>query len=140
MSKKYCPETDKTDEGHMNQTCKNAHSRKPKPIPCEKPNSASLHEHMKNHIQDHYRFKMELVPPGSQRSNEAEVAIRNFKCHFLSILAGTSTNFPQAHGADYYHKQKSPSTFWNNQMLHQQYQPTPISADPLTTTKYHKHQ
>jgi hypothetical protein len=37
---------------------------------------------------------MELVPPGCQRRNVAEVAIRNFKAHFLSILAGVANNFP----------------------------------------------
>ena len=51
-------------------------------------------ENMKNHIRDHYKFKLELVPPGYHQRNAAEVAIRNFKCHFLSVLAGTATNFP----------------------------------------------
>ena len=37
---------------------------------------------------------MELVPPGCHRRNAAEVAIRNFKAHFLSVLAGVANNFP----------------------------------------------
>ncbi len=37
---------------------------------------------------------MELVPPGCHRCNAAEVAICNFKAHFLSILAGVANAFP----------------------------------------------
>jgi len=37
---------------------------------------------------------MELVPPGCHQRNAAEVAIRNFKAHFLSILAGVAEHFP----------------------------------------------
>ena len=51
---------------------------------------------MKNIIRDEYQMKLELVPPGCHRRNAAEVAIRNFKAHFLSILAGTATSFPPA--------------------------------------------
>ena len=51
-------------------------------------------DNMKNHIRDYYMFKLELVPHGCHRRNAAEVAIRNFKCHFLIVLAGTATNFP----------------------------------------------
>jgi hypothetical protein len=35
-----------------------------------------------------------LVPPGCHRRNAAKVAIRNFKAHFLSVLAGVSNDFP----------------------------------------------
>eukprot|EP00804_Cyclotella_cryptica_P003418 CCRYP_018558-RA/>CCRYP_018558-RA protein AED:0.36 eAED:0.21 QI:0/0/0/1/1/0.83/6/0/1396 len=49
---------------------------------------------MKDHIKDTYKFEVELVPPGCHRRNAAEVAIRNFKSHFLSILAGVDTTFP----------------------------------------------
>eukprot|EP00956_Cyclotella_meneghiniana_P024798 scaffold50421_cov81-Cyclotella_meneghiniana.AAC.3 len=51
-------------------------------------------EAMKNHIRDDLKLTMELVPPGCHRRNAAEVAIRNFKSHFLSVLAGTADNFP----------------------------------------------
>ena len=34
------------------------------------------------------------VPPGCHRRNAAEVAIRNFKAHFLGILAGVVDDFP----------------------------------------------
>ena len=49
---------------------------------------------MKEHIKQQHKFKMELVPPGCHRRNAAEVAIRNFKAHFLSVLAGTADTFP----------------------------------------------
>ena len=51
-------------------------------------------ESLKTIIQDEYKMKMELVPPGTHRRNAAEVAIRNFKAHFLSVLYGTAHNFP----------------------------------------------
>ena len=39
---------------------------------------------------------MQLVPPGSHRANLAEVSIKAFKQHFLSILAGTASDFPHS--------------------------------------------
>ena len=47
---------------------------------------------MKSHIWDN--CKLELVPPGRHCQNAAEVGIRNFKNHFLSILAGVADGFP----------------------------------------------
>ena len=38
-------------------------------------------------------MEIELVLPDSHKRNAAEVAIRNFKAHFLSILAGVADNF-----------------------------------------------
>ena len=49
---------------------------------------------MKDVIRDEYSMEMELVPPGCHHRNAAEVAIRNFKAHFLSVLAGTAKDFP----------------------------------------------
>jgi hypothetical protein len=49
---------------------------------------------MKNHICNTCKFDMELVPPGCHQPNAAKVAIRNFKAHFLSVLAGVADNFP----------------------------------------------
>ena len=49
---------------------------------------------MKELIRDEYKMQLELVPPSCHRRNAAEVAIRNFKCHFLSILAGVADDFP----------------------------------------------
>ncbi len=49
---------------------------------------------MKNHIRHMCKFDMELVSPGSHQCNAAEVAIRNFKAHFLSVLAGIANDFP----------------------------------------------
>jgi hypothetical protein len=51
-------------------------------------------ENMMNHICKTCKFDMELVPPGCHQRNAAEVAIRNFKAHFLRILAGVANNFP----------------------------------------------
>jgi hypothetical protein len=45
---------------------------------------------MKDYVRDKYNMTVELVPPGCHQQNAAEVAIRNFKAHFLSILAGTA--------------------------------------------------
>ena len=36
----------------------------------------------------------QLVPPDVHRHNTAERAIRTFKAHFLAILAGIHTHFP----------------------------------------------
>ena len=49
---------------------------------------------MKDLIKNEYQMELELVPPGCHRRNAAEVAIRNFKAHFLSILAQIADNFP----------------------------------------------
>jgi hypothetical protein len=49
---------------------------------------------MKNHIRDTHKFDMELVPLECHQWNAAEVARRNFKARFLSVLAGVSKNFP----------------------------------------------
>ncbi|KAL7476263.1 hypothetical protein ACHAW6_002135 [Cyclotella cf. meneghiniana] len=48
---------------------------------------------MKAHIDKKYKFLLELIPPGCHRRNAAEVAIRNFKAHFLSMLSGASPTF-----------------------------------------------
>jgi hypothetical protein len=52
-------------------------------------------KNMKNHIRDTCKINMELVPPGCHQQNTAEVAIRNFKSHFLSVLARVADDFPQ---------------------------------------------
>ena len=51
-------------------------------------------DNMKLPIKETYKFQLEMVPPGSHRRNAATVAIRNFKAHFLSVLAGTADSFP----------------------------------------------
>jgi hypothetical protein len=52
-------------------------------------------ENIRNHVHDTCKINMELVPPRCHRQNVAEVAIRNFKSHFLSVLAGVADDFPQ---------------------------------------------
>ena len=44
---------------------------------------------------DDFNLELELIPPHTHRRNAAEVAIRNFKSHFLSVLAGTAPDFPK---------------------------------------------
>ena len=39
-------------------------------------------------------MEMELALPGCHQHNAAEVAIRNFKAKFLSVIAGTADSFP----------------------------------------------
>ena len=41
------------------------------------------------------RCKLQLVPPGSHRANLAEVTIKAWKQHFVSIEAATASNFPR---------------------------------------------
>ena len=53
-----------------------------------------ISNNMKAHIDRKYKFLIKLVPPGCHRCNAAEVAIRNFKAHFLNVLAGMSPTFP----------------------------------------------
>ncbi|KAL7538829.1 hypothetical protein ACHAWF_008258, partial [Thalassiosira exigua] len=42
-----------------------------------------------------WKHKFQLVPPNMHRRNAAERAIRTFKAHFLSILAGVAPDFPR---------------------------------------------
>ena len=49
---------------------------------------------MKALITEKYKMVYKLVPLGCHCRNVAEVAIRNFKAHFLSILAGVADDFP----------------------------------------------
>jgi hypothetical protein len=45
-------------------------------------------------ITDTHKCALQLVPPNMHRRNKAERAIRTFKAHFLSILAGVDPAFP----------------------------------------------
>ena len=51
-------------------------------------------ESTKEMIHDQYHMAMELVPPGCHQCNATEVVIRNFKTHFLSVLARAADDFP----------------------------------------------
>ena len=51
-------------------------------------------EAMKEIIRHECKMEMELVPTGCHRRNADEVAIRNFKAYFLSVLAGVADDFP----------------------------------------------
>jgi len=61
---------------------------------------------MKDHIQDECKVKLELFPPGCHRCNAAEVAIHNFKSHFLSVLAGVADDISPSLWDDCYPKVK----------------------------------
>ena len=52
-------------------------------------------EMMKILIREEYKMELKLVPPGPHRCNASEVAIRNFKAHFISILSGVADEFPK---------------------------------------------
>ena len=56
---------------------------------------SEVSEAMKTIIRDEYKMELELAPPGCHRRNAAEVGIRDFKAHFLSILTGTAEDFPR---------------------------------------------
>ena len=45
-------------------------------------------------ITEVWKSRYQLVPPDMHRRNAAERAIRTFKAHFLTILAGVAPNFP----------------------------------------------
>ena len=49
----------------------------------------------KRTIKEVWGVQFQLVPPHIHRRNAAERAIRTFKAHFISILAGVSGSFPQ---------------------------------------------
>ena len=49
---------------------------------------------MREVIREEYNMEMEEVLLGCHRRNAVEVAIRNFKAHFFSVLAGTANDFP----------------------------------------------
>jgi hypothetical protein len=52
-------------------------------------------DNMKKLIKVTCKLEMELVPPGCHQQNAAEVAIHNFKTHFLSVQAGVAEDFPE---------------------------------------------
>ena len=52
-------------------------------------------EILRNLIREEYKIELELVPPGAHIRNAAEVAIQNFKAHFISILTGVVDDFPK---------------------------------------------
>ena len=52
-------------------------------------------EAYKQFIKIKWKTKYQLVPPHTHQRNAAERAIRTFKAHFLSILAGVAPDFPR---------------------------------------------
>ena len=49
----------------------------------------------KRAITEKWNTNYQLVPPNTHRSNAAECAVRTFKAHFISILAGVAPDFPR---------------------------------------------
>ncbi|KAL7486747.1 hypothetical protein ACHAW6_012336 [Cyclotella cf. meneghiniana] len=62
--------------------------------PCRHVLDNEISNAMKTLITDTYKMTYKLVPLGCYCHSAVEVAIRNFKSHFLSILAGVTNNFP----------------------------------------------
>ena len=50
---------------------------------------------LKHLITEELGITYQLVPPDIHRHNDAERAIRTFKAHFLSFLAGITPDFPK---------------------------------------------
>ena len=46
-------------------------------------------------IRKRWKVQFQVVPPDMHRQNAAERAIRKFKAHFLTILAGVAPDFPR---------------------------------------------
>ena len=46
-------------------------------------------------MTEKWKVNYQLVPPHIHRRNAAERAIRTFKAHFLSVLAGVAVEFPR---------------------------------------------
>ena len=49
----------------------------------------------KKTIVDDWNSTYQLVPPNVYQRNISERAIRNFKAHFISVLAGVDPTFPK---------------------------------------------
>ncbi|KAL7482528.1 hypothetical protein ACHAW6_008209, partial [Cyclotella cf. meneghiniana] len=71
-----------------------SHLHKAGVTPCKHVLDNKISNAMKTLITDMYKMTYKLVPPGCHCRNAAEVAIRNSKSHFLSILAGVADDFP----------------------------------------------
>ena len=52
-------------------------------------------KHFKRTIVEDWCTTYQLVPPNVHRRNVAEISIRTFKAHFLSVMAGVDPNFPK---------------------------------------------
>ena len=63
-------------------------------VPKEHVLDNEVSEVMKTIIRDEYQMDMELVQPGYHCRNAAEISIRKFKAHFISVLAGTAEDSP----------------------------------------------
>eukprot|EP00804_Cyclotella_cryptica_P013809 CCRYP_019429-RA/>CCRYP_019429-RA protein AED:0.41 eAED:0.41 QI:0/0/0/1/1/1/3/0/512 len=90
---------------------------------------------MKTLITDTYKMTYELVPPGCHRRNAAEVAIRNFKSHFLSILAGVADDFPMKLWDKLLPQARLPSTYSDSPTPHQRFPPTAHLNGPFDYNK-----
>ena len=48
----------------------------------------------KHQIEEKWKANFQLIPPDMYRCNASEHTIQTFKYHYLSILAGVSSTFP----------------------------------------------
>jgi hypothetical protein len=96
-----------------------------------------ISENMKKKIKEKYKFELETVPPGCHRRNAAEVAIRNFKSHFLSVLAGTAESFPLHLWDRLLPQTEITLNLLRQSMQHPRFQHTHTYLDHSTTTRCH---
>ena len=55
-------------------------------------------------IKDKWNIKYQLLPSHIHRQNASKRAIRTFKAHFLSILAGVADDLPRRHWDQFLHR------------------------------------
>lgn len=72
----------------------------------------------KKPIVQRYNMQLELLLPGCHCRNTAEVTIHNFRCHFLSILAGLANDFLFYPWERVFPQAEITLTMFGNQMRH----------------------
>ena len=77
-------------------------------------NSWGRSKEYRRHVTDIWKATYQIVLPDVHRRNIAERAIRTFKAHFLSILAGIPSSFP-----NYLWDKLLPQTELSLNLLHQ---------------------
>ena len=100
-----------------------------------------ISENMKNHIHDHYKFQLELVPPSCHRRNAPPKLPFKISRHIFSVsLLVQRIFFLQVYGTASYYKLKSLSIYYDNQMQPPLFPHTLICVVHSTTTKCLWHQ
>ena len=92
-------------------------------------------EELKEVIQE--RCKLQLVPPGSHRANLAEVTIKAWKQHFVSILARTAPDFPRSSWDELVPQASLTLNLLRKSNASRKYRRTHTCVDSTTTTRSH---